>query len=463
MGAHTRNNILYCLFWLKATFALALSLTGLFYLSWRVYDLHTKASNPSGSDSPNILQPVTIVDPGTGKVAESCMYTDTTFARLEPQFTGKMMPGFHLDWSYETPTVMKKKLNDFTPAVFNTFMDLIPGTFSHGFNEDLLNWFGSECGRTGSMLELTMQVGATLDTVTQDMYDALATSITKINTGYGVPVYLRFCHEMNGDWTMYGYQPTLFKAGFRKMAEAIRARTNMTAMVWGPNVGITYPFSGGGSVLLPRKGTPDFIAMDTNKDGEITNLDDPYSPYYPGDDVVDWVGVSLYNYPLDNCYNCRVLPTYFADYLTGEGAALEGVTTVTPAYTEVHNFYQKYCAGAPNKPMMLPESGSPFITERVARANAQSVSESELKMQWWEQLVSAENLAKFPKFKLAVQFEEAKMMSPTGVPELFNWKVTNTTQVLSAFNALLDRSASTIVSAGKLKFGCDGSVKQVKP
>ncbi|KAJ3223833.1 hypothetical protein HDU78_011176 [Chytriomyces hyalinus] len=335
-------------------------------------------------------------------------------------------------------------------------MDLIPGTFSHGFNEDLLNWFGSECGRTGSMLELTMQVGATLDTVTQDMYDALATSITKINTGYGVPVYLRFCHEMNGDWTMYGYQPTLFKAGFRKMAEAIRARTNMTAMVWGPNVGITYPFTGGGSVLLPRKGTPDFIAMDTNKDGEITNLDDPYSPYYPGDDVVDWVGVSLYNYPLDNCYNCRVLPTYFADYLTGEGAALEGVTTVTPAYTEVHNFYQKYCAGPPNKPMMLPESGSPFITERVARANAQSVSESELKMQWWEQLVSAENLAKFPKFKLAVQFEEAKMMSPTGVPELFNWKVTNTTQVLSAFNALLDRSASTIVSAGKLKFGCDG-------
>jgi hypothetical protein len=44
-------------------------------------------------------------------------------------------------------------------------------------------------------------------------------------------------------------------------------------------VGITYPFQGAGVSPLPQPGTPDFIALDTNRDGRITQLDDPYTPY----------------------------------------------------------------------------------------------------------------------------------------------------------------------------------------
>ena len=33
--------------------------------------------------------------------------------------------------------------------------------------------------------------------------------------------------------------------------------------------------------------------MDTNGDGVVDNLDDPYEPYYPGDASVDWVGMSV--------------------------------------------------------------------------------------------------------------------------------------------------------------------------
>ena len=33
--------------------------------------------------------------------------------------------------------------------------------------------------------------------------------------------------------------------------------------------------------------------MDTNGDGVVDNLDDPYLPYYPGDAYVDWVGMSV--------------------------------------------------------------------------------------------------------------------------------------------------------------------------
>jgi hypothetical protein len=32
---------------------------------------------------------------------------------------------------------------------------------------------------------------------------------------------------------------------------------------------------------------PDFSICDTNGDGVLDNRDDPYGPYWPGDDVVD--------------------------------------------------------------------------------------------------------------------------------------------------------------------------------
>ena len=36
--------------------------------------------------------------------------------------------------------------------------------------------------------------------------------------------------------------------------------------------------------------------LDTNGDGTINNYDDMYTPYYPGDDVVDWVGLSVFHF-----------------------------------------------------------------------------------------------------------------------------------------------------------------------
>jgi hypothetical protein len=36
--------------------------------------------------------------------------------------------------------------------------------------------------------------------------------------------------------------------------------------------------------------------MDTNGDGAIDMYDDMYTPYYPGDDWVDWVGMSIFHF-----------------------------------------------------------------------------------------------------------------------------------------------------------------------
>lgn len=37
----------------------------------------------------------------------------------------------------------------------------------------------------------------------------------------------------------------------------------------------------------------DQTLLDTNNNGVLDAGDDAFSPYYPGDDVVDWIGLSI--------------------------------------------------------------------------------------------------------------------------------------------------------------------------
>jgi beta-mannanase len=46
----------------------------------------------------------------------------------------------------------------------------------------------------------------------------------------GVPMLLRYGHEMNGDWTTYGNKPIDYVSGFRRMTNMIRKHTNMTGI-----------------------------------------------------------------------------------------------------------------------------------------------------------------------------------------------------------------------------------------
>lgn len=79
----------------------------------------------------------------------------------------------------------------------------------------------------------------------------------------GVPVFLRFAGEMNGEWVPWNSDPKEYIEKFRLIAKIMKEEAPNVAMVWSPN-------------FLPRH-----------------NMD----KYYPGDDVVDWVGISLYTIP----------------------------------------------------------------------------------------------------------------------------------------------------------------------
>ncbi|RKO89526.1 hypothetical protein BDK51DRAFT_9806, partial [Blyttiomyces helicus] len=95
----------------------------------------------------------------------------------------------------------------------------------------------------------------------------------------------------------YAQQPLGFIQSWRTMANAIAssgAVRSQYALVWGPNAGNGVGYNGGITPDLATKiGTAEYNALDTNGDGEINLLDNPYAPYYPGDEYVDWVGLSV--------------------------------------------------------------------------------------------------------------------------------------------------------------------------
>lgn len=76
----------------------------------------------------------------------------------------------------------------------------------------------------------------------------------------GLPIFLRFGGEMNGNWVLWHGDPALYKEKFRLVARVFREEAPNVAMLWAPG---------------------DFP---------------PYTmaEYYPGDDAVDWVGLSAY-------------------------------------------------------------------------------------------------------------------------------------------------------------------------
>lgn len=80
-------------------------------------------------------------------------------------------------------------------------------------------------------------------------------------------VVLRFAHEMNGSWYNYGYtkvEPSVYIRAFRNVANGIKVKAPKVEMCWCPNI------IGG-------------------------NVPDP-SPWWPGSEFVDIVGVDGYNF-----------------------------------------------------------------------------------------------------------------------------------------------------------------------
>lgn len=95
---------------------------------------------------------------------------------------------------------------------------------------------------------------------------------------------------------------------------------------------------------MPSNAT-EAAALDTSGDGQLSPLDSPFAPYYPGDEYVDWVGLSVY-YKGPNSQNINVAqPSGYCYGALRNHNPNNGVDTVDP-------WYENYCVGR-NKACMV--------------------------------------------------------------------------------------------------------------
>jgi len=235
---------------------------------------------------------------------------------------------------------------------------------------------------------------------------------------YRTPVMLRWNHEMNGSWYAWGQKPALYVKKFREFAVILSRSAKNVSFVWSPNQAWGNPWGGSPSAQ-------DFARLDTNQDGALSAADDPYAPFYPGDEYVDWVGLSLYHWGNrdENGYNEVPNPYKFA-------AALG-------LYGGVADFHRDI-AEKFNEPMIIAETAAYFDTTNKRGGDG---SEEEIKSSWLDQVFSLEHgpypnlLEDFSRIKAIMWFEILKHENETS--SVVDWRVANNASVRARYQSLM--------------------------
>jgi hypothetical protein len=279
--------------------------------------------------------------------------------------------------------------------------------------------------RTNALMYWTVYPKAGLDSVSDDILKDLVVRIQKGITATGQPLFLRYAPEMNGNWFAYGQQPEKFREHWIRVVKFIRSslgsNATMVSFIWAPNSSNGYPFYGG------QFQNDTFMAT-------LSKKSDPFSIYYPGDDYVDWVGLSIYHYGVDNKRaNSIPFPNEFEAYIRGNYPPPKGEEW--PLYDFYGMFSEdgkgslgqlKPSANVSNggKPFIVAETGATYHygwgsqwskqkdynASRLA-PNATGPSRLEIKQEWWTQIFSFAST--HPKFKAVCSFEFIKAEEDT--------------------------------------------------
>lgn len=323
--------------------------------------------------------------------------------------------GVNLDWDNESLAQYKENLGH-APAMAVQFTDIPYDRETWQHTLDAVEQVRSN----GGALLLTLEPHAGLSALSADVITQLANDLRELNDS-GVPVVLRYAHEMNGSWYAWGQQPAQYIASFRRVAAAVHERAPGTAMMWAPNYGGGYPFFGG--KFAAAHGSSDFKLLDTNNDGALTMSDDSYAPYYPGDDVVDWAGISLYHWGNQRPWgdNDRLVEDRkFDEMLTGAYAGTAGNDTSVP------DFYHVY-GELHHKPIAIPETAAIYTPSRGG------ADELDIKQAWWRQVFSDSFARKFPKVKMINWFEWQK--EEIEIKDTVDWRAAGSPHVRDSFIA----------------------------
>ena len=312
---------------------------------------------------------------------------------------GQAWFGMNLDWANDSVAEVSERLGA-TPSAWVQFVRF-PLDEAGRAN---LNAFAEQVAAVDGIGLVTLEPHDGLAAVTADAAEELATILDEYWRASGTPTIVRFAHEMNGSWYPWGQQSKAYVDAFRTVADAVHALAPASAMAWAPNEGGGYPFTGGAFAS-------DDPLLDTDGDGVITDADDPYAPYWPGDDAVDWVGMSVYHWGLEYPWGENEMPAEgaFRALLTGEP------TGAHDGHDQVPDFYATYADGK-DMPMGV------FETAALFNPGADGPNEAELKSAWWRQVTDPAVRQAFPRLAMLNWFEWRKDEPEVG--GIIDWRLT---------------------------------------
>ena len=296
-------------------------------------------------------------------------------------------------------------------------------------------------GAQGQTVILTVEPYAGLNITSQSIKSFIKT-IQMYENVHNATFIVRFGHEMNGSWYPWCQQPIAFKQAFRRIAGALKEETKYATMMFAPNIGPGYPYKGGKYEQKCDQGSfsDECEELDTNQDGQLTELDQMFSPYYPGDDVVDWVGSSLYwwgnQYPWGENNIPRQNNLY--DILMGNAKQESGVP--------VPEFYVTY-SQEKNKPMIISETAALYnLCDQNKNTDACKANimndwindewEFNLKSSWWNQVFSlsgdTSTYEAFPNIRMISWFNIRKVEAEVG-GNTVDWTTFSNERINKAF------------------------------
>jgi hypothetical protein len=347
--------------------------------------------------------------------------------------------GAVLEWGEDSAAGFAERLGA-TPAIFGHDV-----AFPLQESEQVhIREFFRQSDSQGAHAILTVKPSRSLDQVSAGDAAAFARTVEQLSSGFQGRLYIRFAPDMNTSWVSWGQQPEAYRNAFRAMAAAFKSHDDAgTVMVWQPFLGRDYPFERNRNA--PAQGSDGFRLLDTNGDGRWDGADDAYSPYYPGDDAVDWSGLGAFH---DDTGGASAVNTLPAD---GE---LAGMLTGRDARGGYGDFYADYVQGR-SKPLMLQTAA--FFSSTTG-----GPAESEIKLAWWNQVLDVASSPQFGKIG-AVVWDERTSTRDTGVAAI-DWRLTGQPGIATAAGARLADSAlvtGPVTASGGLAGDESGGVGNV--
>ncbi|OIH94064.1 MULTISPECIES: OpgC domain-containing protein [unclassified Curtobacterium] len=282
----------------------------------------------------------------------------------------------------------------------------------------------------GAVLVVSLLPGSSLGSL--DAADARAANalFQDAHDQYGTQVLVRFAPQMNGTWVRWGQQPTDFVSAFRSLATAVHGGDSDARMVWSPSYGAGYPF-GESAGRLRDLSTADVTKLDTDGDGRLTAADDPYEPYWPGAEAVDWVGLSMYSFGKGKSTEAagRDVPLTRNDVPDAGEVAARFDETWGYEDPQPESFYDRF-AVAGDRPMLL-DTGALYVHSLPGAA------ELAVKQGWWRQVIAA---VRDRPLVRGVTFVETNRREPEAGNRVADWRDTAARGIAGSFRTDLERS-----------------------